>query len=103
MLAFLITSGSWEVGLSHRPRIAIYAKVLWELAERPSQPTRLSRACNLSYDVCIEILNELEACGLVSKAAEDAHGVYHATQDGYQWVLDFDKVWKRVYPRTNVR
>lgn len=94
---------AWEARLSHRPRIAIYAKILWELAERPSQPTRVSRACNLSYDVCIEILNELEARGLVSKATEDGHEVYHTTRDGYQWVLDFDKVWERVYPGTNVR
>jgi predicted transcriptional regulator len=51
----------------------------------------------------MEILDELEARGLVSKATEDGHEVYHVTQDGYQWVLDFDKVWERVYPGTNVR
>ena len=89
--------------MSHRPRIAIYAKVLWELAERPSYPTRLSRVCNLSYDVCSEVLRELEARGLVSKAVEEGREVYHATSEGYQWVLDFDKVWERVYPGTNLR
>jgi predicted transcriptional regulator len=89
--------------LSHRPRIAIYAKILWELAERPSQPTRVSRVCNLSYDVCIQILGELEARGLVLKAMEEGHEVYHTTSEGYRWVLDFDKVWERVYPGTNLR
>ena len=89
--------------MSHRPRIAIYAKVLWELAERPSQPTRVSRACNLGYDVCIEILNELETKGFVSKATEEGHEVYHATQEGYNWALDFKKVWEKVYPETNLR
>jgi len=92
-----------EAGLSHRQRIVIFATILWELAERPSQPTRLSRACNLSYDVCVEILNELEARGLILKSNEDGHEVYHATKDGYQWVLDFGKVWEKVYPGTNLR
>jgi predicted transcriptional regulator len=95
--------GAREPGSSRRPRIAIYAKVLWELAERPSQPTRISRVCNLSYDVCMEILGELEVKGLVSKSVEEGHETYHATQDGYQWVLDFGKVWERVYPGTNLR
>jgi len=89
--------------LSHRPRIAIYAKVLWEVAERPSNPTRVSRACNLNYDVCVEVLNELEARGLIVKKMGDGHEVYHATPEGYQWVLDFNKVWERVYPGTNLR
>ncbi|MDG6898778.1 MAG: hypothetical protein JRN24_03460 [Nitrososphaerota archaeon] len=89
--------------VSHRPRILLYATILWELAERPSQPTRLSRACNLGYDVCVEMLNELEARGLVLKTTEEGHEIYHATKEGSQWVLDFGKVWERVYPGTNLR
>jgi len=51
----------------------------------------------------MEILGELETKGLVSKAIEEGHEIYHATQDGYQWVLEFHKVWERVYPGTNLR
>ena len=89
--------------MSHRPRIAIYAEIVWELAERPSQPTRVSRACNLSYDLCVEMLNELEARGLVLKKIEEGHEVYHATPDGCQWVLEFKRVWERAYSETNLR
>jgi DNA-binding IclR family transcriptional regulator len=49
----------------------------------------------------MEMLNELEARGLVLRKTED--GLYHATPDGYQWALDFKKVWERAYSGTNLR
>jgi predicted transcriptional regulator len=70
--------------------------VLAELRERPSLPTRISRVANLSYDKCMEILGELEARGLLRRASRDGHDVYGVTEDGYQLVEDWSKLWRRL-------
>ncbi len=82
--------------MRHRPRVVIYVEVLSELRERPSGRTRLSRVTNLSYDKCVETLRELEARGLVAKAAREGHDVYSATPSGYQVVEDWNRLWQRL-------
>jgi len=84
--------------LKHRPRVLIYVELLAELSERPSGPTRLSRVGNLSYDTCAEILNELEAKGLVRKESKDGHDIYSTTPSGYQTLEDWNKAWERLKP-----
>jgi predicted transcriptional regulator len=84
--------------LKHRPRVVIYVEILAELRERPSGRTRLSRAANLSYDKCVEILRELEAKGLVRKDSEEGHDVYRTTPEGYQVVEDWNKLWGKLRP-----
>lgn len=84
--------------MRHRPRVVIYVEILAELRERPSGPTRLSRAANLSYDKCVEILGELATRGLVRKTSQDGHDVYGTTPDGYQVAEDWNKVWEKLKP-----
>ncbi len=84
--------------MRHRPRVVIYVEILSELRERPSGRTRLSRVTNLSYDKCVEILRELEAKGLVRKAAHEGHNVYGATPDGSQVVDEWSRLWARLMP-----
>jgi predicted transcriptional regulator len=84
--------------LKHRPRVVIYVEILAELGERPCGPTRLSRATNLSYDKCVEILAELEGRGLVRKDAQDGHSVYSTTPEGFQVAVDWNRLWAKLRP-----
>lgn len=89
--------------MRHRSRLEIYVDILGRLHEQKMGPTRLSRFCNLSYDKCVEMLGELEARALVRKEIVEGHDIYGITQEGYQTVEDFSKVWRRVYPDTHLR
>ncbi len=84
--------------MRHRPRVVIYVEILSELRDRPSGRTRLSRVTNLSYDKCVEILRELEARGLVTKAGQYGHDIYSTTPDGYQVVEDWNRIWEKLKP-----
>ncbi len=84
--------------MKHRPRVVIYVEILSELRDRPSGPTRLSRAANLSYDKCAEFLHELESKGLVRKDVQDGHEVYSTTPEGYQVAEEWTKLWEKLRP-----
>lgn len=73
-------------------------EILADLRERPSGPTRISRAVNLSYDRCSEMLKELESRGLIIRSEADGHDSYGVTPAGSRLVDDWSSVWKRLNP-----
>jgi predicted transcriptional regulator len=89
--------------LRHRPRFEISMEIIGRLVAQPCGPTRLSRICNLGYDKCVEMLTELERKGFVKKEIVDSHEIYSATPDGFQVAEDFARLWRKVYPETNLR
>jgi len=67
-------------------------EILQALREGPLGPNRLSQACNLNYQRMREMLDHLEAKGLVSHDAREGHDLYSITSEGlkvsmnYQWI-----------------
>lgn len=75
-----------------RARLHALMEILHALREGPMLPNRLSQVCNLNYQRAMEMLDQLEKKGLVSRMVQDGHDLYNLTQDGlkvsthYQWI-----------------
>ena len=84
--------------MKKRPAIMIYMDILTLLRDGPVGPTRLARACNLSYDRLGNYLAPLLAKGLVIEGTEEGHEFYGITPEGLQLLRDMEGVMRRLLP-----
>ena len=76
----------------YREKLLVLMELLQALRGGPQAPNRLSQLCNLNYQRMKEMLEDLEARGLVTHDAREGHDLYSLTPEGlkvsmnYQWI-----------------
>ena len=84
--------------VKRRDDLVILMDILGNLLEGPKGPTRLSQACNLTFDTMIKFIGILAQRGFIRVSTEDGHDLYSISPDGAEVFRQYRKFWETLYP-----
>ena len=72
--------------------------ILGNLLEGPKGPTRLTQACNLTFDTMTKFAGILVERGFIGVSMESGHEVYSVRPAGVEMYRQYRKFWEALYP-----
>jgi len=81
-----------------RADLVIVMDILGNLLDGPKGPTRLTQACNLTFDTMTKFVGILAVRGFVQTTTENGHEVYSTTPAGVEIYRQYRKFWEALYP-----